>query len=51
MTWAVDHGLKLAWVIDFQKLATIPVLATFIVKYQNFSAEAWIYTASRAATD
>ena len=33
--------LKLAWVINFQKLATIPLLAIFIFKYQNFSAAAW----------
>ena len=37
--------LKLAWVINFQKLATIPLLAIFIFKYQNFSAAAWIYAA------
>src|SRR5215469_14063847 len=29
--------LKLAWVINFQKLATIPLLTILIFKYQNFS--------------
>ena len=28
---------KLAWVINFQKLATIPLLAIFIFKYHNFN--------------
>jgi hypothetical protein len=41
--------LKLAWVINFQKLATIPLLATFIFKYHNFSAAAWIYTAMQSS--
>ena len=41
--------LKLAWVINFQKLATIPLLAIFIFKYQNFSAAAWIYAAMQSS--
>jgi protein-S-isoprenylcysteine O-methyltransferase Ste14 len=41
--------LKLAWVINFQKLATIPLLAIFIFKYRNFSAAAWIYTAMQGS--
>src|SRR5215472_13394154 len=41
--------LKLAWVINFQKLATIPLLAVFIVKYHNFSAAAWIYAAMQSS--
>ena len=41
--------LKLAWVINFQKLATIPLLAIFIFKHQNFSAAAWIYAAMQSS--
>ena len=41
--------LKLAWVINFQKLSTIPLLAIFIFKYHNFSAAAWIYTAMQSS--
>jgi protein-S-isoprenylcysteine O-methyltransferase Ste14 len=37
--------LKLAWVINAQKLATIPVLGFFIAWYHNTSAAAWIYLA------
>jgi protein-S-isoprenylcysteine O-methyltransferase Ste14 len=36
---------KLAWVINFQKLATIPLFGIFIAWYHNFSAAAWIYLA------
>jgi protein-S-isoprenylcysteine O-methyltransferase Ste14 len=35
--------LKLAWVIDFQKLATIPLFGTLIAWYHNTSVAAWIY--------
>ena len=41
--------LKLAWVINFQKLATIPLLAIFIFKYQNFSPATWIYVAIQSS--
>ena len=41
--------LKLAWVINFQKLATIPLLAIFIFKYHNFSNAAWIYRAIQSS--
>ena len=41
--------MKLAWVINFQKLATIPLLAIFIFKYHNFSSAAWIYTAMQSS--
>jgi len=41
--------VKLAWVINFQKLATIPLLAIFIFKYHNFSAAAWIYMAMQSS--
>ena len=34
--------LKLAWVINFQKLATIPLFGVFIAWYHNTSAAAWI---------
>ena len=37
--------LKLAWVINFQKLATIPLFGVFIAWYHNTSAAAWIYLA------
>ena len=40
---------KLAWVINFQKLATIPLLTFFIFKYHNFSAGACIYTAMQSS--
>jgi protein-S-isoprenylcysteine O-methyltransferase Ste14 len=35
--------LKLAWVIDFQKLATIPLFGALIAWYHNTSVAAWIY--------
>ena len=41
--------LKLAWVINFQKLGTIPLFAFFIFKYHNSSAAAWIYTAMQSS--
>ena len=41
--------LKLAWVINFQKLATIPLLAIFLFKYQNFSPATWIYVAMQSS--
>ena len=40
---------KLAWGINFQKLTTIPLLIFFILKYHNFSAGAWIYTAMQSS--
>lgn len=40
--------LKLAWVINFQKLATIPLLVLFMVWYHNASAAAWIYLAMQS---
>ena len=36
---------KLAWVINFQKIGTIPLLAFLIVAYHNTTAAAWIYLA------
>jgi protein-S-isoprenylcysteine O-methyltransferase Ste14 len=41
--------LKLAWVINFQKLATIPLLAFFIARYHNTGAAAWIYFAMQGS--
>lgn len=41
--------LKLAWVINFQKLARIPLLAIFLFKYQNFSPATWIYMAMQSS--
>src|SRR5262249_13884983 len=43
------RSLKLAWVINFQKLATIPLLAVFIVRYHNRGAAAWIYSAMQSS--
>ena len=37
------RSLKLAWVINFQKLAGISLLGAFIVWYHNTSVAAWIY--------
>jgi hypothetical protein len=37
--------LKLAWIINFQKLTTIPMLAVLMVRYGNRSVAAWIYLA------
>ena len=36
---------KFAWVINFQKLATIPLFGIFVAWYHNFSVAAWIYLA------
>jgi len=36
---------KLAWVINFQKTGTFPLLGVFIAWYHNTSAAAWIYLA------
>ena len=36
---------KLAWVIDFQKAGTFPVLGLLIAWYHNTSVAAWIYLA------
>ena len=36
---------KVAWVIDFHKIATFPLLALFIAWYHNTSTAAWIYLA------
>ena len=41
--------LKLAWVINFQKLTTIPLLAIFMLEYHNFTVAAWIYTAMQSS--
>ena len=41
--------LKLAWVINFQKLATIPILGLFMIRYGNVSAAAWIYLAMQGS--
>jgi len=36
---------KLAWVINFQKAGTIPLLVFFVTWYHNTSTAAWIYLA------
>ncbi len=36
---------KLAWVIDFQKIGTFPMLGILIAWYHNTSTAAWIYLA------
>jgi protein-S-isoprenylcysteine O-methyltransferase Ste14 len=36
-------------VINFQKLATIPLLAVFIARYHNTGAAAWIYFAMQSS--
>lgn len=41
--------LKLAWVINFQKISTIPLLAVFIARYHNTGAAAWIYFAMQSS--
>ena len=41
--------LKPAWVINFQKLTTIPLLGFFIGWYHNTRPEAWIYFAMRSS--
>jgi hypothetical protein len=43
------RGLKLAWVINFQKLTTIPLLAIFMLNYHNFTVAAWIYTSMQSS--
>jgi len=40
---------KLAWVINFQKLATIPLLGGFIAWYHNTTPAAWIYLAMQGS--
>ena len=37
--------LTLAWVINFQKLTTIPMLVVLMRQYGNESVAAWIYLA------
>src|SRR5262249_10672250 len=41
---------KLAWVINFQKLGTLPILAGSIARYHNTSVAAWIYLAMHGAS-
>lgn len=41
--------LKLAWAINFQTVATIPLLAVFIARYHNTGAAAWIYFAMQSS--
>jgi hypothetical protein len=41
--------LKLAWVINFQKLATIALLVIFIIRYHNHNVAACIYTAMQSS--
>ena len=36
---------KFAWVINFQKTGTFPILAFLIAWYHNMSTAAWIYLA------
>ncbi len=37
--------LKLAWVINFQKAGTMPLVAGLMLGYRNFSTAAWVYLA------
>ena len=41
--------LELAWIINFQKLTTIPMLAVLMIRYGNESAAAWIYFALQSS--
>src|SRR5215470_689423 len=41
---------KLAWVINFQKLGTLPILAGSIAWYHNTRTAAWIYLAMHGAS-
>jgi protein-S-isoprenylcysteine O-methyltransferase Ste14 len=41
---------KVAWVINFQKLGTMPILAGCIAWYHNTSIPAWIYLAMQGAS-
>src|SRR5262245_24389787 len=41
---------KLAWVINFQKLGTLPILAGSIAWYHNTRIAAWIYLAMHGAS-
>ena len=41
--------LKLARVINFQKLTTIPLPAIFMLEYRNFTVAAWIYSAIQSS--
>jgi len=43
------RALKLAWVINFQKLATISLLGALLARYHNASAAAWIYFAMQTS--
>src|SRR5215471_15359175 len=42
---------KLAWVINFQKLGTLPILAGCIAWSHNTSIAAWIYLAMHGASN
>src|SRR5712692_1250640 len=41
---------KLVWVINFQKLGTLPLLGAFIIWYHNTNTAAWIYMAMHGAS-
>jgi protein-S-isoprenylcysteine O-methyltransferase Ste14 len=41
---------KVAWVINFQKLVTLPLLVGFIAWYHNTSPAAWIYLAMHGSS-
>src|SRR5215831_12541219 len=43
--------LKLAWVINFQKLATIPLLSIFMFKYKTSALRPGFMPQCRAVTD
>jgi Putative protein-S-isoprenylcysteine methyltransferase len=40
---------KLAWVVNFQKLGTLPLLGVFIAWYHNTGDAAWIYVAMQCS--
>lgn len=39
------RAIKLAWVINFQKGATLPFVLLLMAAFQNFSTAAWVYLA------
>jgi protein-S-isoprenylcysteine O-methyltransferase Ste14 len=45
-----ERRWKVAWVINFQKLGTLPLLVGFIAWYHNTSPSAWIYLAMHGSS-
>src|SRR5262249_42979195 len=43
------RGFKLAWGINFPKLATISLLSAFLFRYHNTGTAAWIYFAMQSS--